>query len=312
MFKKFLVFLLCVSFSGCFVTHEEFDKSESLFESDVIKLQLYLATVKKELNDFKEEAKINSHYNRIMAGIDLNTYKNKHINLVKKFKKATIRITSRCNVDGTFGNVYGSGVILKSDGVDTYILTAAHVLGIETPTMRRNKIKINSCTERCVYLSGDVLKKNCIKFSIVISDSFNDFSLIKVNKDLKVSIRVEENLAIGDEVYIVGFPFKPHFPFIDGKKFPVTTITVDKSYIYRKELHSSGEYTGKFYMNVHSNHAISGGPLFNASGDLIGISQIMITAKRDNKLFGANLAGGALVNVKAFFLKNKKYSFIFK
>jgi hypothetical protein len=307
MFNKILTILICVIMSGCLVSSDRVDKLENGFNVDIIKLQAHLADIKSKIADYNK-------LHELKHKIDI---KDKHKNLVKKFKKATVRIVNHCSTCGYKGPYKASGVIMRSTDTKSYILTAAHVVGAITSRERYYTVNSKSILydKRCIFLSTDVLQKNCIKYNTMAVDNVWDFAIIEVDKNLNVNTYIGKEYTVGDEVYIVGFPFKPVVLYYDDRvNFSVTTITIDKSYIYRKLLDKSGFYTNVFCINKHSNKGISGGPIFDNDGNLIGISQVILLAQNDKTdfMFGGNLCAGSVVSVKKSIRDDSRLSFIFK
>ncbi len=136
----------------------------------------------------------------------------------------------------------GSGVIITSDG---YIITNNHVVsGAE-------KIK--------VYLQDGAE----YEAQLVGADSYTDLAVIKIDAEnlSAATIGVSGNLMVGDTIYAIGNPLG------------VLATSVSKGIIsgLDREVTIDGQQMTLMQVNASVNPGNSGGGLFNAAGELIGI-----------------------------------------
>lgn len=136
----------------------------------------------------------------------------------------------------------GSGVIITSDG---YIITNNHVVsGAE-----KIKVYLQDGTEYEAELVG--------------ADSYTDLAVIKIDAEnlYAATIGVSGNLMVGDTVYAIGNPLG------------VLATSVSKGIIsgLDREVTIDGQQMTLMQVNASVNPGNSGGGLFNAEGELIGI-----------------------------------------
>ena len=140
----------------------------------------------------------------------------------------------------------GSGFILTSDG---YIMTNNHV--------------VSDSIEISITLSDETV----LEAKLIGSDSRSDLALLKVDgKDLPiVSVATADNLKVGEWVLAIGSPF--------GFSHTVTAGIVSGK--QRKLPNES--YVPYIQTDVAINPGNSGGPLFNLSGDVVGVNAQIYT-----------------------------------
>ena len=135
----------------------------------------------------------------------------------------------------------GSGFILSSDG---YIMTNHHVV------VGANKITI---------LTND---KTSYDAELIGSDKRSDLALLKINaKNLPVvKIASQDNVRLGEWVLAIGSPFG-------------FNQTVTAGIVSGKQRKLAGDnYVPYIQTDVAINPGNSGGPLFNLSGEVIGVN----------------------------------------
>ena len=161
---------------------------------------------------------------------------------------SVVAITCTATVNGGFGQVLqstsaGSGFVLTEDG---YVVTNHHVIE------GANKIIVTfeDGTEYTARLIG--------------SDSSSDIALVKIEaKDLQpVTVGKSSQLAVGDQVVAIGnalgeLSFSLTVGFVSGMDRDVST---------------DGSVMNMLQTDAAINSGNSGGPLFNARGEVIGIN----------------------------------------
>lgn len=171
--------------------------------------------------------------------------------------KQVVGISSEITYTNFFGMsstsaVSGSGFILTADG---YVLTNFHV--IETPL--KNGADIN-------VMLHDGTKYTA---SVVGYEQENDVAVLKIEGENlpHVTIGDSDELMVGDEVYAVGNP-------LGELEFSMTTGHVSaKDRLISTE--SNSEPINMFQFDAAVNSGNSGGPVFNANGEVVGV----VTAK---------------------------------
>ena len=150
------------------------------------------------------------------------------------------------------GAVTGSGFIISEDG---YILTNYHVVE------EANKGKLDVTV---ILHDGTQYTAQIVAF-----EADNDVAVLKIDAEgLKpAAIGDSDSLRVGDPVYAVGNPLgELEFSMTTGHvSAKDRTITTDKS----------GETIAMFQIDAPVNSGNSGGPVYNAEGQVVGI----VTAK---------------------------------
>ena len=165
---------------------------------------------------------------------------------------------------------WGSGFVYKTDDKYGYILTNHHVI--------------------------DGAKKVIIEYSdettaeatIVGSDEYADVALLKVPVDTvkKVaSIGSSENLNVGDTIFAIGTPINLAYSFtvtrgIVSGKDRLVAMSNESSYTSYFDRYKNAEtwYMSLIQIDASINSGNSGGPLSNANGEIVGITNSKLTS----------------------------------
>lgn len=167
--------------------------------------------------------------------------------IVKKTADSVVEISTESVVTGSFAQQYvqqgaGSGVIISQDG---YILTNNHVINGANSV----KVRLRDGTEYDATIIG--------------SDSDNDIALLKVSATglSPATFGDSNNLAVGDYVVAIGNPL--------GELGGTVTDGIISA-LARKVTIEDTQMT-LLQTNAQVNPGNSGGGLFNANGELVGI-----------------------------------------
>lgn len=156
----------------------------------------------------------------------------------------------------------GTGFVYNKDKKYGYILTNNHV--------------IDNATD--VYVTFTNGKRE--KVSIVGTDAYSDVALLKVSVDSIISVAEigdSEKLRLGDTTFAIGAPLD----------YQVYSWSVTRGIISGKErlveVSLSNSNTGDYVMEVLQtdtaiNSGNSGGPLCNANGEVIGITNMKLAS----------------------------------
>ena len=159
--------------------------------------------------------------------------------------------STRANIFGqqSASAVAGTGFIITSDG---YIMTNYHV--IESAQKSEHKIQV---------LFKD---KSSFEAKIVGFDEDNDVAVLKIDaSDLSpVSIGNSDDIAVGDSVFAIGNPLgELDFSMTSGRVSALDrSITIERN----------GTAINMFQFDPAINSGNSGGPVYNESGEVIGIA----------------------------------------
>jgi serine protease Do len=169
----------------------------------------------------------------------------------------------------------GSGFIINTDG---YLMTNFHVIEGET------QISVD------VYLmrEGQFEPRTYKQVRIVAINKFEDLALLKIEdkeapKFRPVSLGRSDALAVGERVFAIGSPL--------GLERTVTEGILSTK---------TREFQGELYLQTTAqiNPGNSGGPLFNMSGEVVGITNMKIT-------FGEGLGFAIPVEAVKYFLDHR-------
>lgn len=157
----------------------------------------------------------------------------------------------------------GTGFVYEEDDKYAYILTNSHVVDGASSV----KVKFTNDTIENVELVGN--------------DSYSDIAVLKIdkNKILKVATigKVDENLRVGDTVFAIGAPINDEYSW-----------TVTRGILSGKnrlvDVSASNSGTSDWVMSVMQtdasiNSGNSGGPLANANGEVIGITNMKLVSE---------------------------------
>jgi serine protease Do len=148
----------------------------------------------------------------------------------------------------------GSGFIINEDG---FLITNFHVIEGET------QITVDVYLQR----DGQLAPKTYKQVRIVAINKFDDLALLKIeDKDASrfkfVMLGSSDALAVGEHVFAIGSPL--------GLERTVTEGILSTK---------TREFQGQLYLQTTAqiNPGNSGGPLFNMSGEVVGVTNMKIT-----------------------------------
>jgi len=149
------------------------------------------------------------------------------------------------------GVVSGSGFIISTDG---YIVTNNHVISEAYSSNLSIKVTTNDGTEYEAVIVG--------------TEELYDIALLKITPKselIPLSLGSMDNMRIGDDVYVIGNPLGYlTFTFTEG-----VLSALDREI----KTDSSGDAAiNMFQISAPINSGNSGGPVFNAYGEVIGVA----------------------------------------
>jgi TPR repeat protein/S1-C subfamily serine protease len=156
--------------------------------------------------------------------------------------------------------VYGSGVVVS----DTEIVTNEHV--------------INGCSRVRIQPLG-------IQVKVVAKDARNDLALLRAESVglTPARLRSGRNIRLGDDIVAIGYPLKG----VLSSGAVVTTGIVNA-------MSGVNDDTSAFQISATVQPGSSGGPIFDRSGNLVGIVRARLLSNTQNNPqnvnFGINLA----------------------
>lgn len=153
----------------------------------------------------------------------------------------------------------GTGFVYKVEGNDAYIITNHHV--------------IDSATSVKIKLTND----NVEDVELIASDKYADIAVLKIDKDKIISVAElgsSEKTRVGDTVFTIGGPLANEYSW-----------TVTRGILSGKdrlvEVNISNTGSADWVMSVIQtdasiNSGNSGGPLSNANGEVIGVTNMKL------------------------------------
>ncbi|NLE21670.1 MAG: trypsin-like serine protease [Actinobacteria bacterium] len=163
----------------------------------------------------------------------------------------------------------GTGFVVSDDG---YILTNAHVVS-------ESGVAASKVT---VVFKGEGEEGTQVPATIVGSDESTDVALLKIEPDQApdftvVALGDSSKVAVGEQVVAIGNPLGLDFSLSSG----VVSAT-------DRELQSPNGATisGGIQTDAAINSGNSGGPLFNARGEVIGINEQIASQSGGNEGIG--------------------------
>ncbi len=169
----------------------------------------------------------------------------------------------------------GSGFIINEDG---FLMTNFHVIEGET------QISLEVYHQK----DGELERKTYKQVRIIAINKFEDLALLKIeDKDAPkfkyVSMGSADALSVGEQVFAIGSPL--------GLERTVTEGILSTK---------TRQMQGELYLQTTTqiNPGNSGGPLFNMSGEVIGVTNMKIT-------FGEGLGFAIPVESVRFFLEHR-------
>jgi serine protease Do len=171
--------------------------------------------------------------------------------------KQVVGITTEVTYQNFFGQtstsaVSGSGFILSDDG---YILTNYHVIEYADKGGYAISVMLHDGTR--------------YEAAIVGSEESNDIAVLKIEATglTPVTLGNSDAIRVGDEVHAVGNPLgELEFSMTNGYVSALDRIITTES---------GGDAINMFQIDAPVNSGNSGGPLYNAAGEVIGV----VTAK---------------------------------
>ena len=181
---------------------------------------------------------------------------------VDKLYDATVivELTSDDTVTG-----WGSGFVYKTDDKYAYIITNYHV------TEDNKKVTIE-------YTNGTTTEG-----TVIGGDEYTDVSVVRVDKDTIIKVaEISDNsssVKLGDTVFAIGTPVSMKFKFtvtrgiLSGRDRLMQMSNQNTTSLFaRTNANIESWYINLLQIDASINSGNSGGPLANANGEVIGIT----------------------------------------
>ena len=184
---------------------------------------------------------------------------------VNKVFQARVDTTVSINatIDGEPMN--GAGVVVSTDGT---IVTASHVIKDYQKAATANSIVVR-------FYKGDE-----VEAELVSIDQYNDLAILKVDPKqvtggvLAAPLANSDKVLVGSEVAAIGAPFGFDWTITKGNVSAAAGRVVDS------RINMLSQIPDAIQFDAAINTGNSGGPLFNARGEVIGINQQIATPSK--------------------------------
>lgn len=178
------------------------------------------------------------------------------------------RVDTVVAVDATIGGepMNGSGVVVHTDGT---IVTASHVV-------HDYKRQLDAASVFVRFRSGDELPAR-----VVATDRFNDLAVLRIDparmsRPLAAApLADSDRQVVGAEVMAIGSPY--------GNDWTPTLGNISQLHrVIDSRINDQWQIPDALQFDAAINKGNSGGPLFNARGEIIGINQQIHTPNEAN------------------------------
>jgi serine protease Do len=173
-------------------------------------------------------------------------------------------VSIEATIDGAPMN--GSGVVVDTDGT---IVTASHVIKDYDKALEATVVVVR-------FHKGDE-----VAAKVVAIDQMNDLAILKVDPGqvtggvVAAPLGNSDKVLVGAEVMAIGSPF--------GYEFSATVGNVSNTpQVLDSRINANSQITGSVQHDAAINTGNSGGPLFDARGQVIGINQQIASPSKTN------------------------------
>lgn len=172
------------------------------------------------------------------------------------------------------GYSLGSGIIISTDG---YIITNEHILsdGIKDCEVSVNKTDANGSSTTTKY-----------KATLIGTDASTDLAVLKIDANNLQAAKLgdSDKMMLGDDIVIIGNP-------VLSNGMTLTT-SVSKGVVsgLNREISATGKGLTSIQTDAPINGGNSGGAMFNAYGEVVGIVDFkIVTTNTENLGFGISI-----------------------
>lgn len=208
------------------------------------------------------------HYDISSSPISIEELNEELNNAALKIAASSVGISVK-HKNGLINNTgSGSGVIIKKENNDYYVLSCRHVIFNNTKTL---------CDEIKIYIDGNYYDSEVVYYHDQI-----DVAVIKFSSELDyipATINLNNDNIDGNIILTCSSPY-------DMTKYfnTITVGNISNSKRIIEEENLNGEMINNNYLQFTAsiNTGSSGGGIFNIKGELIGIIDWMLSNNKDN------------------------------
>lgn len=217
------------------------------------------------------------------------------LNAAELFAK---RVDTTVSIEATINNqpMNGSGVVVSTDGT---IVTASHVI-------KDYELAAEATTIVVRFHKGDEVLAR-----VVAIDQMNDLAILKIDPTevaggvVAARLGDSDKVIVGSEIMSIGAPF--------GYEFTPTVGNVSSTHrVLDSRINANSKIPDAIQHDSPVNTGNSGGPVFNARGEVIGINQQIASPAKVNSgvsfAVSSNLVARALQQYRATGAKDIRYA----
>jgi len=187
----------------------------------------------------------------------LSSYETNNLPMTSLFEK-TVFVTANQKTRG----YSGTGFVVRVDN-GSYIITVNHIFSLS------ESAAVGEAA--CIYKYNDIKKVRCIPANVLLADVYYDIVLLYTEEVLPSFGKLSKNINIGQNVLISGFPMD----MVNAaqywlQKTVYSSISLFRAYVVSYLVDSYG-YTEFFRISEQLNYGLSGSPVFDYNGNVLGI-----------------------------------------
>lgn len=228
------------------------------------------------LNEMQQNVSSTTNENRSQDGVEFNSDGSYAYtrDLVAAVKDSVVYISNYVDNGYQRGYSLGSGIIISTDG---YIITNEHIIsdGIKDCEVTVNKTAADGTVSATKY-----------KASLIGTDERTDLAVLKIDAQNLQAAKLgdSDKMMLGDDIVIIGNPV-----LTNGMTL---TTSVSKGVVsgLNREISATGKGLTSIQTDAPINGGNSGGAMFNAYGEVVGIVDFkIVTTDVENLGFGITI-----------------------
>ncbi len=234
------------------------------------------------LNEMQQNASTVTTDNRNQNGVEFNSDGSYAYtrDLVAAVKDSVVYISNYVDNGYQKGYSLGSGIIISSDG---YIITNEHILseGVIDCEVTVNKTAADGTVSATKY-----------KAKLIGTDERTDLAVLKIDAQNLQAAKLgdSDKMMLGDDIVIIGNPVLTNGMTLD------TSVSKGVVSGLNREISATGKGLTSIQTDAPINGGNSGGAMFNAYGEVVGIVDFkIVTTETENLGFGITINEAKLV-----------------
>lgn len=228
------------------------------------------------LNEMQQSASSITSENYSQNGVEFNSDGSYAYtrDLVTAVKDSVVYISNYVDNGYQKGYSLGSGIIISTDG---YIITNQHIIsdGIKDCKVTVNKTAADGTVTATKYDA-----------KLIGSDERTDLAVLKINAQNLQAAKLgdSDKIKLGDDIVIIGNPVLTNGMTLD------TSVSKGVVSGLNREISATGKGLTSIQTDAPINGGNSGGAMFNAYGEVVGIVDFkIVTTNAENLGFGITI-----------------------